>query len=107
MPSIYAETSGTERRISGDIRVMSSLDIRARSPNGSRETGDLIRKAVKRTRGWIEKFNPIAVVGLLSGGHDSMTANLIAHEAGADMSLHINTGIGVEQTRDYVRDNCS
>ncbi len=78
-----------------------------RSPNGNTETGDLIRKAVMRCRGWIEQFNPIAVVGLLSGGHDSMTANLIAHESGADMSLHINTGIGVEQTRDYVRESCS
>ncbi len=71
------------------------------------ETGNLIRATIKRTREWIEQFNPIAVVGLLSGGHDSMTANLIAHEAGADMSLHINTGIGVEQTRDYVRESCA
>lgn len=71
------------------------------------ETGNLIRATIKRTREWIEQFNPIAVVGLLSGGHDSMTANLIAHEAGADISLHINTGIGIEQTRDYVRENCA
>ncbi len=68
---------------------------------------ELIRKSIERTRGWIEQFNPIVVVGLLSGGHDSMTANLIAHESGADLSLHINTGIGVEQTRDYVRESCA
>lgn len=71
------------------------------------DTSDLILKAINRTRSWIEQFDPIAVVGLLSGGHDSMTANLIAHESGANLSLHVNTGIGVEQTRDYVRESCA
>jgi 3'-phosphoadenosine 5'-phosphosulfate sulfotransferase (PAPS reductase)/FAD synthetase len=46
-------------------------------------------------------------VALFSGGHDSATATLIANESGADTTLHINTGIGVEQTRDYVRATCS
>lgn len=68
---------------------------------------NLIDTAVARVREAVEKYNPIAIVALFSGGHDSGTASLIAHESGADTTLHINTGIGVEQTRDYVRDICS
>lgn len=51
--------------------------------------------------------NRVAIVGLFSGGHDSATANIIAHEAGADLSLHINTGIGIPQTREYVEETCT
>jgi 3'-phosphoadenosine 5'-phosphosulfate sulfotransferase (PAPS reductase)/FAD synthetase len=67
----------------------------------------IIDKAVARVRAAVERFNPKAIVSLFSGGHDSATATLIAHEAGADQTLHVNTGIGVEQTRDYVRDTCA
>lgn len=65
-----------------------------------------IEAAIQRVRAAVEQYNPIAVVGLFSGGHDSATANLIAHESGATMSLHINTGIGIQQTRDYVEETC-
>jgi len=68
---------------------------------------ELLQKAINRVRVAADKFNPIAIVALFSGGHDSGTASLIAHEAGASITLHINTGIGVEQTRDYVRETCS
>lgn len=68
---------------------------------------ELIEKSVKRVREAVEKYKPLAVVGLFSGGHDSLTANLIAHEAGADFSLHINTGIGIEQTREFVGETCA
>ncbi len=67
----------------------------------------LIAKAVARIRKAADHYKPVAIVGLISGGHDSATANLIAHEAGATMSLHVNTGIGVEETRDYVRETCA
>lgn len=67
----------------------------------------LIQRAIGRIRDAVDRYKPVAIVGLFSGGHDSATANLIAHEAGADMSLHINTGIGVEQTREYVRETCA
>jgi 3'-phosphoadenosine 5'-phosphosulfate sulfotransferase (PAPS reductase)/FAD synthetase len=65
-----------------------------------------IATAVARVAAAREKYNPIAVVGLLSGGHDSLAANIVAHEAGADFSLHINTGIGVPATRQFVIDTC-
>jgi 3'-phosphoadenosine 5'-phosphosulfate sulfotransferase (PAPS reductase)/FAD synthetase len=41
-------------------------------------------------------------VSLFSGGHDSASASAIAKIAGADFALHVNTGIGIEQTREYV-----
>lgn len=66
-----------------------------------------IETAVARVRAVVEKYNPIAVVGLFSGGHDSTAANIIAHEAGADFSLHINTGIGIPQTREFVGETCA
>lgn len=68
---------------------------------------DKIQTAVARVRSAVERFSPMAIVGLFSGGHDSTAANLIAHEAGADFSLHINTGIGIEQTRQYVGETCA
>lgn len=60
------------------------------------EISQKIATSIERIRNAVKQFNPIAVVGLFSGGHDSATANIIAHEAGAEMSLHINTGIGIE-----------
>lgn len=66
-----------------------------------------MQTAVARVREAVERYNPIAVVGLFSGGHDSTTANIIAHEAGADFSLHINTGIGIPQTREFVGETCA
>lgn len=68
---------------------------------------ELIGRGTARIREAVEKYKPLAVVGLFSGGHDSLTANLIAHEAGADFSLHINTGIGIEQTREFVGETCA
>lgn len=66
-----------------------------------------LNQAIGRITDARRRFNPVAVIGLFSGGHDSAAANLIAHAAGADASLHINTGIGVEQTREYVRRTCA
>lgn len=46
-----------------------------------------------------------AVVLLFSGGNDSTTLADIFHGQ-SDKALHCNTGIGVEQTRQFVRDTC-
>ena len=52
----------------------------------------------------IEKYNPVAVLGLFSGGHDSLTAvHVAARHPKFSYAVHINTGIGVPQTREYVR----
>lgn len=55
----------------------------------------------------IEQYNPRYVIAMFSGGHDSLTAAHIASQHPRfSFALHINTGIGIEQTRDFVRQTC-
>jgi 3'-phosphoadenosine 5'-phosphosulfate sulfotransferase (PAPS reductase)/FAD synthetase len=50
---------------------------------------------------------PLSFV-LFSGGHDSLCATHVAMSRGlATEVVHVNTGIGVEQTRRFVRDTCA
>jgi len=46
-----------------------------------------------------------AVCLLFSGGNDSTTLAHIFKER-ADYAVHVNTGIGIEKTREFVRDTC-
>lgn len=59
---------------------------------------DIIRQAV-------DEHQPSHVFGLFSGGHDSLCACHLAsrHDEFRGV-IHINTGIGVEETRQFVRD---
>lgn len=44
---------------------------------------------------------------LFSGGHDSLTSTYIAMTQGiADAVVHVNTGIGIDETREFVRATC-
>lgn len=54
----------------------------------------------------IKEHDPIKVYALVSGGNDSTVVAHLAATLGPrlDGIVHINTGIGVEQTREYVRD---
>lgn len=56
----------------------------------------------------VAEYQPAVVFAGFSGGHDSLVA---AHFASQHPSftgcLHINTGIGIEQTRQFVRDTCA
>lgn len=55
----------------------------------------------------VEKYKPIAVYGLFSGGDDSLTSLGIAARSKAfTCAAHINTGIGIEETREFVRETC-
>lgn len=55
----------------------------------------------------IEEHKPVAVYALFSGGHDSLTATHIAAQHPAfKAAVHINTGIGIAETREFVRDTC-
>ena len=47
------------------------------------------------------------VFGMMSGGHDSLCATYLAscHRNFAGV-VHINTGIGIEETREFVRQTC-
>lgn len=54
------------------------------------------------------KYYPVAVVGMFSGGHDSVCATHLAMRWAAEKPVkrfvaHINTGVGIEATREYVR----
>lgn len=56
----------------------------------------------------IKIFDPIEVFGLYSGGHDSFSACYIASlHPRFSGAVHINTGIGIEETRVHVRVTCA
>jgi 3'-phosphoadenosine 5'-phosphosulfate sulfotransferase (PAPS reductase)/FAD synthetase len=57
------------------------------------------------------EHQPVAIYLMFSGGHDSLTATHVgatwAQERGHPFEVcHINTGIGIEQTRQFVRQTC-
>lgn len=55
----------------------------------------------------IQEHQPKAVFALFSGGYDSLTATHLAMTAAAVTSVvHVNTGIGIEDTREFVRKTC-
>mgnify|MGYP000849661548 CR=1 FL=1 len=55
----------------------------------------------------IDEMKPSRIYAMFSGGHDSLCSTHLAATlpdfAGV---VHCNTGIGIEATRDYVRDTC-
>ena len=55
----------------------------------------------------LAQFKPIAIYACYSGGNDSLQA---VHWAMTNIPgckvLHINTGIGIERTREHVRKTC-
>ena len=65
----------------------------------------LINEAVDSISAAIDEHDPIKVYGLVSGGNDSTVVAHLAANLGPrlDAIVHINTGIGVEQTREYTR----
>lgn len=55
----------------------------------------------------IQEYDPKYVIGMFSGGHDSLVATHIAKQHPRfSFALHINTGIGIEETRVFVRETC-
>lgn len=56
----------------------------------------------------VKQYNPRYIISMFSGGHDSLVATHIASKhPNFSFALHINTGIGIEQTREFVRHTCS
>lgn len=51
----------------------------------------------------IEEYSPEAVCGLFSGGNDSTVVMHVVRPLLTHV-VHVNTGIGIEQTRQFVRD---
>ena len=55
----------------------------------------------------IAEHDPSHVFALFSGGHDSLCSTaLTARHPRFSAAVHINTGIGIEETREFVRDTC-
>lgn len=55
----------------------------------------------------LAEHNAKYVIALFSGGHDSLVATHVASQhLQFSFACHLNTGIGIEQTRDFVRATC-
>jgi 3'-phosphoadenosine 5'-phosphosulfate sulfotransferase (PAPS reductase)/FAD synthetase len=55
----------------------------------------------------IALHKPTHVFGMFSGGHDSLcSTHLVSQHPRFTAAVHINTGIGVEATRTFVRETC-
>lgn len=54
----------------------------------------------------IATYSPVKVFALFSGGNDSLTTTHYAMSHGAEEVVHVNTGIGIKETREYVRYTC-
>lgn len=66
-----------------------------------------VQESLKIIDDAVEEYKLKKLFALFSGGHDSLVSTHVAsqHPAFAGV-LHIHTGIGVEQTRQFVRDTC-
>ena len=55
----------------------------------------------------VADHSPVAVFAMFSGGHDSLVAtHIAAQHPRFTAAVHINTGIGIEETREFVRETC-
>ena len=55
----------------------------------------------------VRRHKPVAVFAMFSGGHDSVcAAHVTSRHPDFTACVHVNTGIGIEQTREYVRNIC-
>lgn len=55
----------------------------------------------------VEEHAPSHVFALFSGGHDSLCSTALAAKHSAfTAAVHINTGIGIPETREFVRSTC-
>lgn len=54
----------------------------------------------------VAEHKPVRIFAMFSGGNDSMVSTHLAMNSGAHEVLHINTGIGIPETRQFVRETC-
>jgi 3'-phosphoadenosine 5'-phosphosulfate sulfotransferase (PAPS reductase)/FAD synthetase len=68
---------------------------------------DVLADAKRILEGAVSAHGPSGVYGMFSGGHDSLVAtHLASQHPRFRAAVHINTGIGIEETREYVRETC-
>jgi 3'-phosphoadenosine 5'-phosphosulfate sulfotransferase (PAPS reductase)/FAD synthetase len=60
------------------------------------------REIIKRAR---ERFQPVRVFALFSGGNDSTSMVHMVRDL-VDEAVHIDTGIGIPETRKFVEETC-
>lgn len=66
-----------------------------------------IRNASRVIDEAIKAYSPVKVFALFSGGHDSLCATHIASlHPSFSGAVHIHTGIGIPQTREFVHKTC-
>ena len=74
----------------------------------SNKGDDLFSQAKSIYTSAVNEYKPRKTFCLFSGGHDSLSITHWAmEEMGADAVAHVNTGIGIEETRDFVRETCN
>jgi 3'-phosphoadenosine 5'-phosphosulfate sulfotransferase (PAPS reductase)/FAD synthetase len=72
-----------------------------------RETAAREAEAAGILAGVVARHGPSHTFALFSGGHDSLCSTHLAMASGlAAAVVHVNTGIGIERTRRFVRDTC-
>ena len=86
--------------------TLSTKTARARQLSDVEESTQSDAAGVELIRGAVEQWQPAAVFALFSGGHDSATSTAIAARAGMTAAVHIHTGIGIPETREYVHETC-
>lgn len=68
---------------------------------------DLVEQALGIIDRAVEEHQPSHVFALFSGGDDSLASTHLAMQHPSfTAAAHINTGIGIEQTREFVRGTC-
>ena len=72
-----------------------------------RPVSDPIGRAARILDVAIRRHKPVNVFAMFSGGHDSVCAAHVASQRPEFSGcVHINTGIGIEKTREFVRLTC-
>lgn len=73
------------------------------------DLSDKLRDAQGYIETAIEQYQPAHIFALFSGGHDSCSVTHFAARVLRNRLtgvVHVNTGIGIPQTREYVRETC-
>ena len=72
-----------------------------------RTVTDPVKRSARILDVAIRRHKPVKVFAMFSGGHDSMcVAHVASQRPEFSGCVHINTGIGIERTREYVRKVC-
>ena len=97
---------GRERILVSGVDHLSRQST-AKLKETSMKPRDYQQEAVDVLSEAIDSYDPSHVFGLFSGGHDSLCAcHVASRHPRFTGCIHINTGIGIEETRQFVRDTC-